>query len=124
MATQEVTNYVIRELSKRRSRNDIIKTVCEMTGVQWDEAENFVTQVELQHSGKIHHHQNTVLLFVGIAVIIAGIATMVTISIATFNGLIILFLLIPIPYLGNLAIFGMGFLMAVGGIIGLLRMKS
>jgi hypothetical protein len=117
-----ITEYVIRELSRYRKRDDIVLAVCEREGLPWNEAESLVQQVETQYAGRIARRQLPFLLLAGIGVTIAGIALMVGMSILTILGIVIVFLRIPIPYLGNLVFFVIGMLMTTGGIVGMINL--
>jgi hypothetical protein len=87
------------------------------------DAQQFVRRIYLEHRDEIASHQNRFLVPVGIMTTVGGLAIAIVISIATLDGWIIFLLRIPIPYLGNLLLFGLGICMAIGGFTGLARMK-
>ena len=45
MDKTEVKKFIIQELGRRHKPDDIIKEVCERTGMSWGDAQKFVRQV-------------------------------------------------------------------------------
>jgi hypothetical protein len=119
MNQQEATEFVIRELGKHRQKNDIIQKLCEATGMDWPQAEKFMHQVRTQHGGQIARSQSPLITVMSIGFILVGLALSVFILYETLNGLIIFFLRLPIPYLGNITYFLVGVGMIAGGIRGM-----
>ena len=116
MDQSEATDFVIRELGKLHQKNDIIQKLCDATSMNWGEAERFVRQVEAQNRGKIAQNQTPMVAILGGFTIITGFAVSIFILYQTLvNGLIIIFLRLPIPYLGNIVYFLIGVSMIVGG---------
>lgn len=124
MNRPDITASVVGQLKNRRRHDDIILEVCERTGMQWSDAQQFVQRVYAEHQGEITGHQNRLLSVVGITTTVGGVAIALGIVLATLDGWVIYFLRLPIPYLGNLLIFGVGILTAAGGVMGLVRMKK
>jgi len=118
MDQAEATEFVIRELGKLHSRNDIIQKLCNATNMNWGQAEKFVRQVEVQNSGRIAQNQIPMVAILGGFTIIAGLAVSSFIIYETLHGFIIFFLRLPIPYLGNIVYFLIGVSMVAGGLRG------
>src|SRR5260221_761272 len=124
MDNMEIKKFIIAELGKHHSPNDIIKEVCESTSMSWDDAQKFVRQVYAENRGEIAGRQNGIITVLSVLVIIGGVALSVGILVVTFSGWIIFFLRLPIPYLGNFVYFVNGIGMILGGVRGFLKMKS
>jgi hypothetical protein len=70
---QELTAFIIKELSKHRDRNDIVKRVCERAGLNWKDAERLISLVESKHKRTIATRQTPLLLFLSIGTLLLGI---------------------------------------------------
>ena len=114
----QLEKMIISELSKRRHPNDIIPVICEQYSLNWPEAQAIVERVRAAHQSEINKKENNLSLIFGFIMIIAGILLTLTILFLTLDGVIIFFLRLPIPYLGNLAFFLLGIFIAAGGWIG------
>ena len=119
MDPAKLTEQVIQELARHRSRNDIILSICQTTGMNWAEAERFIHQVEVNQGQTIAARQRPLLVSLALAGILGGLVASVGMVLATVEGWIILFLNFPVPYLGNVVYFALGVLTMVGGFIGL-----
>jgi hypothetical protein len=73
MQKEEITAFVIEELGKHHSRNEIIRRLCERTGIIWPDAEKLVKQVEADHGQDIRARQSPLLIALGVAIFIGGI---------------------------------------------------
>ncbi len=71
---QELTSFIIKELSKRRDRKDIVRKVCERAELAWKDAERLITLVEAQHRQSIKIPRTPWLLFLSIGTLLLGIA--------------------------------------------------
>ena len=118
MDQSEATEFVIRELGKLHQKNDIIQKLCDSTNMNWGQAEKFVHQVEAQNIGKIAQNQTPMIAILGGFTLIAGFALSAFILYETLHGIIIIFLRLPIPYLGNIVYFMIGLGMIAGGLRG------
>ncbi len=47
------TQFVIKELGASQSRNQVVISLCKMTGMRWPQAEQFIQQVETDHAAAI-----------------------------------------------------------------------
>jgi hypothetical protein len=117
----KLSEAVIRELSRHRSRNDIILDLCKASGMQWDAAVRFVHQIEINQHGTIVARQRPVLVLFAAAFILGGAAASIGMVAATLDGRVIFFLTLPVPYLGNIVYFALGVLAVIGGVVGLRR---
>lgn len=119
-----IKEFVIHELVKHRNPDDIIKDVCERTGMRWDNARIYVQQVYKENRKEITKKQSGLLGTLAILEIIGGIVISTGMIVATLSGWVILLLRFPIPYLGNITYFSVGVFMILGGIKGLGFMDS
>ena len=71
---QELTSFIIKELSKRRDRKDIVRKVCERAELAWKDAERLITLVEAQHRQFIKIPRTPWLLFLSIGTLLLGIS--------------------------------------------------
>ena len=109
----------VRDLANWRKRDDIILELCELSGRSWDEMAALVRSIELNNQGKIMARRKPLYRVVAIITTIVGIAASVGIVLLTLDGLIIFFIFLPIPFLGNIAVFLFGLGMTIGGIRGI-----
>ena len=70
---EELTTFIIKELSKHRNRKDIIHRICEREGLNWKDAERLITLVESNHRRTIASRQTPMLLFLSIGTLLLGI---------------------------------------------------
>ena len=119
MDPAKLAEQVIQELARHRSRNDIILSICQTTGMKWAEAERFIHQVEINQGETIAARQRPLLVMLALAGVLGGLIASVGMVLATVDGWIVLFLNFPIPYLGNVVYFALGVLATVGSFIGL-----
>ncbi len=119
MDLAKLTENVVRDLSRHRSRNDILMSICNASGMDWTEAQKFLHQVELNQGESIAARRRPLLIVMSLAGVIGGLLAAVGLVIATLDGWIIFFLRLPIPYLGNIFYFSAGVLCFVGGLVGL-----
>ena len=72
---EDLTSFILKELSKRRDREDLIRRVCERGGLHRKEAERFITLIEARHKRALasRHHQTPWLLFLSIGALLLGI---------------------------------------------------
>ena len=71
---QELTSFIIKELSKHSDRKDIVRKVCERAELAWKDAERLITLVEAQHRQFIKIPRTPWLLFLSIGTLLLGIA--------------------------------------------------
>lgn len=76
---KDLTTFIIKELSKRPNRKEIIRNVCKKGGFPWKDAERLVILVEAQHKRTISEYrsQSPLLLFVSVATLLLGIGLLV-----------------------------------------------
>jgi hypothetical protein len=70
---EELTAFIIKELTKHRERKDIIQKVCERGGLNWKDAERLITLVESNHKRTISTGQAPLMLFLSIGTLLLGI---------------------------------------------------
>jgi hypothetical protein len=114
-----LTEHVVRDLSRHRSRNDILMSICNASGMDWTEAQRFLHQVEQNQGEAIAARRRPLLVIMSLVAIVGGLLTAGGVVIATLDGWIVFLLQLPIPYLGNVVYFSLGVLAFVGGLVGL-----
>ncbi len=119
---EQLTQLVVNDLARHRSRNEIIRLVCEQSSMNWPEAEQFVQKVEGEQAHTIARKQSPLMIFLSIGSFLIGAALSAygaEFFIAFFNGSPLSALLsLRSAYLrlvGSLT--GLG--MVIGGLIGL-----
>lgn len=65
---------IIQQLSNGVNRNDIILELCHKQGIDWDEGEAWVRDVELYDEDHITRRQSPILLFLSLGVTLGGAA--------------------------------------------------
>ena len=70
---EEFTTLIIKELGKHHDRKEIVRKVCEQSGLNWKEAEELMLLVETQHKRTIAGRQTPLLLFLSIGTLLLGI---------------------------------------------------
>ena len=118
----KLTETVVRDLARHRSRNDILLSICNTTGMDWKQAEAFVQQVERTQGKRIAGRQAPLLLVLAGMSVIGGFSTVVAMVDATLSGSMLFLPGLPIPYLGNVVYFGLGVLAIAGGLLGVWRL--
>jgi hypothetical protein len=119
---EELTAFIIKEISKHRDRIDLIQKVCERGGLNWKQAEQLIILTEAKYKRAIVIPPTPWLLFLSIGILILGIGLL------GFNLHILLtffqkevFAQILNLQSGSYRFVGVftGFGMTVGGLIGL-----
>ncbi len=118
----ELTQRVVKELARQRSRNEIIRTLCEESSMNWPEAEQFVKKVEAEHAHAIARKQGPLMVFLSIGSLLVGAALLAygaEFFMALFQGDALSIILSArnayLRLIGSLT--GLG--MVIGGLIGL-----
>ena len=70
---EELTAFIIKELSRHRNRRDIIQRVCERGGLNWKQAERLITLIEAKYKRTVTVQQAPFLLFLSIGILLLGI---------------------------------------------------
>ena len=70
---EELTAFIIKELSNHHDRKDIIRKVCERGGLNWKQAEQLIVLIEAKHIRTITVRQAPGLLFLSIGTLLLGI---------------------------------------------------
>ena len=70
---EELTTFIIKELSKQNSRKDIVRRVCEQGDLHWKQAEQLVILIEAKHRRSFTVQQAPTLLFLSIGILLLGI---------------------------------------------------
>ena len=69
----ELTSFIIKELSRQRNRRDIIQRVCRHGGLSWKQAQQLVILLEAKYNRSIVVQHAPLLLFLSIGILILGI---------------------------------------------------
>lgn len=78
MKREEAVALVVKGLGSHQSKNEIIRILCEKTGMPWSVAEDFVKQVEEEHSKTIAAKQSPFLIILGVVISLVGLGLMLT----------------------------------------------
>jgi hypothetical protein len=70
---QELSAFIIRELKKHRRRTDIVRKVCERSGLCWRDAERITLLIEAHHRRNQSRPRTPWLLFLSIGILFLGI---------------------------------------------------
>jgi hypothetical protein len=71
---QSIHDFIISQLGQHTNRDDLILEVCTRMGVRWPEAADLVAAVELEYSREVARRQGPLMLVLGGAVLLAGVA--------------------------------------------------
>lgn len=88
MNDEELTNLVIKELSKHHERQDIVQRVCEQSSLNWSQAERLIAEIEAKNKKKIAARQGPFLIIVSIGTLLLGIGLLaynMELIVAIFN---------------------------------------
>lgn len=88
MNNDELSNFIIKELSKSHDRQEIVRKICEQSNLGWSEAENLIAEVEAQNKRKIAARQGPLLMFLSVGTLVLGIGLLVynmELIVAIFN---------------------------------------
>jgi len=120
--SEEITEYIVRELGRHRKENNIIFAVAKWANLDWGQAKELVEEVKITQSARIARRQSPLLLVLGIGTMIGGVVLSVSVAFGTLSGVIIFLPALPIPYLGNAVFFLTGLAMIAGAAWGLGRL--
>ena len=73
MNKEELTNLIIKELSRHKDRREIVQKVCEQSTLNWSEAERLVEEFASQNKRKIAARQSPLLIFLSMGTLVLGI---------------------------------------------------
>jgi uncharacterized membrane protein len=88
MNDEELTNLVIKELSKHHERQDIVQRVCEQSSLNWSQAERLIAEIEAKNKKKIAARQGPFLIIVSIGTLLLGLGLLaynMELIVAIFN---------------------------------------
>ncbi len=68
----QLVQRIVKDLAKQRSRNEIIREVCEQSGLNWPEAESLVQQVAQEHGRAIARRQGPLLILLSAGTLLIG----------------------------------------------------
>ncbi len=69
---EEIVHRVVNELSNQRSRNEIVRMVCEQGGVEWGEADQLVKTIEVEQGHTIASRRLPLLIFLSTGTTLIG----------------------------------------------------
>jgi hypothetical protein len=70
---EELTAFIVKELSRHHDQKDITHKVCERAGLSWKQAEQLIRLIEANHRRTIKVQQAPMLLFLSIGILLVGI---------------------------------------------------
>lgn len=68
-----LTEYILEQLGKHVSRDNLIFDICQRTGLDWNHVSKKVAEVEQTHATKIARKQSPVLFIIALGIFIGGI---------------------------------------------------
>ncbi len=69
---EEIVQRVVNGLSNQRSRNEIVRIVCEQGGVEWGEADQLIKEIETEHGHTIARRRLPLLIFLSAGTTLIG----------------------------------------------------
>ena len=121
MNNEELSNLIIKELSKHHDRQDIVRKICEESSLSWSEAERLITEVEKTNKKKIAVRQGPFLIVLSVGTLILGVGLLAyntELLVAVFNkDLLVQILSLRSGYY-RLAALVTGLGMTIGGLYG------
>lgn len=117
------TKYIIEQLSRNKSVNDITTTLSQSFGMPWSEAQSLVQRVRQQYKKEIGRGKSGTTLMVGVMSVLIGAGTVVVMVVLWLNKVSIQFGpgKSPTPYIGNIIFGVVGILAALGGLVGVIQ---
>lgn len=119
---QASVEFVLDGLKKDVDKSEIIRALCEENNWDWDQAKRFVQRVEIQHFDQIATSQSPLMVSLGVAGILVGVALIISMIYLTLNGISLrtVTVLVPylrlIPFIENVALLITGVGLVLGGI--------
>lgn len=127
MKREDAVNFVVQALGKHQDKNEVIMALCQQTGMNWKQAEQFIKQVEVDHKSTITSRQTPLFIVMGITFIVIGCGLLIA-NIQFFITILQsdpseIALAVRSAYfrIGSVVT---GFGMVIGGIVGLWRAIS
>jgi len=127
---QASIEFVLDGLKRDIDKSEIVRALCEENDWAWDQAQRFVQRVEIQHFDQITASQNPLMVTLGAAAILAGVALIIGMIYLTLNDMSLktVTTLIPyvnlIPFIENIALLITGAGLVLGGIASTWRSIS
>lgn len=115
MNQQDAIDFVVGELGKHRSADEVTRLLTERVGCPWDEAQQFVHHVQFQQRTRIAVHQSPLLILLAIVTIVSGLA----LSGYYGSGIYFRLRMHALPGYGQFVYTFMGLAMILGACIGL-----
>jgi predicted phage tail protein len=109
---EDVIQFVIYQLGGHRSRDEVVRTLCERRSWNWRQAERLVRRVEIEHHSKIAARQSPLVIGLGVGSVVVGAALIFYTAYLALNGEVGQY---------NPGIFVTGLAMVLGGIAGIWR---
>ena len=73
MDKEALTQYIVSQLGKHVSRDNLIFDICNRAGIMWPEASELVAQVEQAYKTRIAWRQSALFLVVSLGILIGGL---------------------------------------------------
>lgn len=117
MINPEIEEFIVQELGRMQRPENLIPIICERTGIGWNDAKQLITEVQERHEKTIVGRKRRMGVAIGVPTVGCGI-TLMMISIFKLTHMAIFF-----PRPSTFFCLIIGFLMAVGGFIGMFTTK-
>jgi hypothetical protein len=125
--SEDLKAMIVRDLVKQRDRNDIIEAVCEQGGLDWQQSEELVQQVETEQAHAIARGQTPLMIFLSVGTVAIGmlfLAYSIQILKLIFRANPLAGILLLASNNVPLAVGVIGLAMIAGGMIGMWKMLS
>ena len=67
-----ITAFALRELKRQRNTNDIIERLCQRTGWEWKDAEQFLVSVRVDNHSMLESQKNRLSLLASLSMMVGG----------------------------------------------------
>lgn len=89
-AWRELRREAVARLGRGAARDDVILDICKTAGIGWQEAEEFISSLEITEAPRINRRKSFLLLLVSIAFLLQNLVTAPPVFQVVYAGLEIL----------------------------------
>jgi len=124
MSDEALTRFIISRFAQHDHPNEVIRVTAIEANISWSQAQAAVRRVYKTHRREIARKQAPLFIAIGLVTFIVGTTMTMGAAYATIKGVIIILFALPIPYSGNLLLFGVGLAMMTGSLYGMFRRRG
>ena len=74
---EELAEFVVQSLKRHQRFNDIVESVCQKTGMSWNQAHRFVARTQTEHHKELTKSSRTIMIPLSIGFIVGGILLLI-----------------------------------------------